>query len=207
MDVEEIRCFQHCERDQNILCFSIPHQCPVCGHDTRTTQLRIPPYVIQSPFTDAQCTQCSIVIKPTVGHFLHEFTDKSNLHIGLTDSQGTVYEYDERGVTVGDTTWNYCLRVILHSVDGVTSPDWDRILKHCVNERLWKQEYYDESLHNCFDFVLFCLRKMGLDRDIPCLIDRSLFCQQLIIPETIKAGKYISLYREIVKNGLVVQKV
>jgi hypothetical protein len=207
MEVHDIRCFQHCDREKNIVCFNVPLICPLCDKDLTKSRLRIPPYIIETPFIMAEHSSCSLVIKPTVGHFLSDFTDSSNLHIGLTDSDGKVHEFDERGITVGDRSWTHCLCVKILDDNDQLEEEWDTSLVKFINDRLWKKEFYQENSHNCYDFVVRFLRHLGLDRHYSCLVDRSIFCEKMIVPVTHRAGKYISLYRQIQKSGLVIQKV
>ncbi|XP_045199596.2 MKRN2 opposite strand protein-like [Mercenaria mercenaria] len=205
MELGEIRCFQHCDRKQNILCFIVPIICPLCGQDLTQSRLRIPPYIIESPFTEADITQCSLVIKPTIGHFLYDFSNNSNLHIGLTDSSGNVYEFDERGVTVGDKTWTHCLSIKILDEHEQLENKWDHSLEQFANEKLWKKECYDENSQNCFDFVLHFLQCFELDRQYSCLVDKSVFCEKMILPATRRAGKYITLYKQIEESQVVIQ--
>ena len=51
----------------------------------------------------AQDHPCCIVIKPTKGDFLHDYQNRNNLHIGLTNSKGFVVEYDSQGLHRFDT--------------------------------------------------------------------------------------------------------
>lgn len=68
--VQDVKCFQHCDRHRNIFCFSLPVVCPLCGEDVAITPCRIPPYVVPSPLRDARYHSCSVIIKPTIGTFL-----------------------------------------------------------------------------------------------------------------------------------------
>lgn len=208
MGEQAIKCFQHCTREKNILCFTIPLVCPLCSQDTVTTAMRIPPFIIDSPFVSAYSTQCCVVIKPTRGSFLEDFTNQSNLHVGVTNSRGVVYEFDERGITVGAKDWNQCIRirVILNdSADEVMYGTWDEQLSDFVMNQCWTRTCYNEVTHNCYDFVLYFLRTQELKDVNECLSDRSSFCVSFILPKTQKAGKYISIYREIVAKCYVLQ--
>lgn len=209
MDVQEIKCFQHCDKDKNILCFMVPVICPLCGADMTKSQLRIPPYIVDSPFTDARHTSSSLVIKPTMGHFLYDFDNGSNLHIGVTDSNGCVYEFDERGVTIGDNRWGHCLSLntFVSNYRETFEEEWDKTLQEFAKDVRWRKERYDQNLHNCYDFVLEFLNYFGLAEQFPCLRDRSLFCKEMILPVTVKAGKYISLYRELDKCEIVIKEI
>lgn len=202
MEGKEIHCFQHCNKTKNILCFTVPPLCPLCGADTTQTEMRIPPYLIESPFTNGSYTQCAILVKPTIGHFLHSFDNSSDLHIGVTDSRGYIYEYDERGVTVGRDGWSCCLSIELSDID---MKSWDTKLSRIWTGSNWTTDMYNEVTHNCYDYVLEFLRTIGLQCVYQCLRNRVEFCQELIVPRTSKAGKYISLYRDISKDGFVVQ--
>jgi len=204
----EIRCFQHCSRDWNILCFTIPDVCPLCGHDTMTTEMRIPPYLIQSPLTDANTTQCCVVIKPTIGCFLTDYTNQSNLHIAVTNTAGVVYEFDERGVTVGGSDWTQCLRVnVLGILSETVYKKCDETLAIMAQNETWTKEKYNEFSHNCYDFVMQFLRNISNVVKTGCLESRSLFCEQVIVPVTSKAGKYISMYRTVATDGYIIQRV
>lgn len=207
MEDKPIKCFQHCARATNILCFSVPQICPLCREDVTLTPCRIPPYCITSPFVAAGDTQCCLVIKPTVGNFLRDFGNSSNLHVGLTDSKGVVHEFDENGLTIGGSNWCQCVSVKLIQVTQEIVQQWDRGLQEFVLSSAWSKERYHEDRNNCYDFVIEFLRHLGLDRLYPCLSDRLVFCRELILPRTHKAGQYISLYREILKKGFVCQKV
>lgn len=204
MEGKDIRCFQHCDRKKNILCFSVPQICPLCGGDTTQTEMRIPPYLIESPFTDARYSQCSILVKPTIGHFLYSFDNSSDLHIGVSNSSGVVYEFDERGVVVGGDNWSCCLTVDLQNID---TELWDKEIEIFGNERKWSAYSYNEAFLNCYDFVIGFLRSFGLESVYPCLRDKLEFCEKMILPVTSRAGKYISLYRTIEASGYVIQHI
>ena len=207
METPDIRCFQHCDRQKNVLCFSVPKLCPICDRGTSESAMRIPPYLIESPFTDGSYTQCAILVKPTIGHFLFDFSNQSDLHISLTNSRGQIYEFDKRGVTVGRNDWSCCLSVYLECTDSSNMEMWDSTLDKFRTEHTWRMDRYDESTHNCYDFVIGFLRDSGVQRMYPCLKDKVAFCEEMIVPVTTRAGKYISLYRTISTDGYVIQNV
>ena len=56
------------------------------------------------------------------GNFLVDYTNRSNLHIAITDSQGEVVEFDESGVRKDRTeNWNQCLVVNLQETDAMVA--------------------------------------------------------------------------------------
>jgi len=158
----------------------------------------------------------SIVIKPTKGNFLVDYTNRSNLHIAITDSQGEVVEFDESGVRKDRTEdWNQCLVVNLQETepmvaDMVQDPDWGEYWDLCLENTLqahdWGMESYHVDENNCFTFVLAFLRMLNQHPFTGWASSKVSFCQKLILPKTVLAGKYIMLFRKLKENkGLVVQ--
>ncbi|OWF38857.1 MKRN2 opposite strand protein-like [Mizuhopecten yessoensis] len=208
-DETTVRCFQHCDRTQNILCFSVPQICPLCGRDTRESASRIPPYVLPSPFVQACHRPFSIIIKPTLGTFLQNYTDTSNLHIGLTDSQGVTFDYDEDGVNINTPGWDQCVAIemIQSSGDKDLSLEWDTNLRQESRSDRWTKYRYHEDIYNCFDFVIQFLWQLGLHHVNHSLRSKSALCEELVVKHTRRAGQYISMYRQILTHGYLCQMV
>jgi len=98
----DIICVEHCE--QKIFAVgSFPGTCSQCHINLKDCDLKIPPFSVPTPFSRAQDHPCCIVIKPTKGDFLHDYQNRNNLHIGLTNSKGFVVEYDSQGLHRFDT--------------------------------------------------------------------------------------------------------
>ncbi|KAK6167975.1 hypothetical protein SNE40_021889 [Patella caerulea] len=201
----ELRCFQHCDRSTNIICFDVPEHCPLCGKNTSETESRIPPYILPSPIAAAVKWPRSLVLKPTDGDFLCDFTKTSNLHIGVTDSTGTVYDFDEYGLHVG-SPWLRCIQVPVLSPGDIDISDWDNILFHYAKPNNWTQTRYHEMNNNCFDFVLGFLRSIPHLATIPSLSNKRTFCDDFVVRKTMKISQYISLYKQVLQNGSVCQK-
>ena len=66
----KLRCFQHCRKDTDLVCFRLPERCPLCGEDTAMTPCRIPPYILPSPFVSSGAAPRSVVVRPTNGTFI-----------------------------------------------------------------------------------------------------------------------------------------
>ena len=64
---------------------------------------------------------------------------------------------------------------------------------------------YSEGSHNCYDFVLEFLLSVDLDREYPSIRQRTQFIQDLIIPKTSQAAKYISIFRKVAQDKVVIQ--
>ncbi|XP_076451699.1 MKRN2 opposite strand protein-like [Babylonia areolata] len=206
----DLKCFQHCDRRANILCCSVPPVCPLCHHDTHTTPMRIPPYVLPSPFVASHQAACSIVLKPTSGDFIRHYTDTADLHIGVTDSSGCCHDFDEEGLHVGNM-WPQCVALPMRTQtegmgrEAVTST-WDQVLAQFADPQVWTVHRYHESDCNCFDFVLQFLQFVGLQRMIGerVITSKQVFCQEFLQQNTSKAARYVSLYRQVMKEGCVV---
>ncbi len=77
------------------------------------------------------------MIKPTKGDFLLDYQNRSNLHIGITDSKGSVVEYDVEGIHADRSQeWGRC--VVLDGLssafgkDVVEDPDWPEYWDICL---------------------------------------------------------------------------
>lgn len=210
-----ILCVEHCGKRVFSLA-ALPACCPICEVSLLDCQLKIPPFAVPSPFKKAVDFPCSIVIKPTKGNFLDDYTNKSNLHIAVTDSQGNVAEFDREGLRRDGTyQWDNCLVLDLPGADPsvmdmVQDPDWGEYWDLCLNQTAEKQsftkEMYSEEDNNCLNFVLdflISLNQTPFTGWAQCKVE---FCQRLILPKTVMAGKYIMLYRKVIENdGVIVQ--
>lgn len=196
--------FNIVKKNNNILCFMVPAICPLCGDDVLTTPSRIPPYIIPCPLVNAKNHPCSVIIKPTIGTFLQNYTNQSDLHVGVTDSSGCTYDFNENGINIG-LSWQQCVVIQMLNDDYNLKSRWDSVLKQISRSPAWHQTRYDEQRHNCFDFVLTFLQSCDLQRSMPAIQNKHTFCQEIIIKQTHKAAVYISLYRKIQQNGFLIQ--
>ncbi|KAK3745958.1 hypothetical protein RRG08_057758 [Elysia crispata] len=184
----KLRCFQHCRKDTDLVCFRLPERCPLCGEDTAMTPCRIPPYILPSPFVSSGAAPRSVVVRPTNGTFISHYSSVCDLHIGLTDGSGRVTEFDERGLTVG-SLWSQCLVVLTCPSHQSSQPaarvsppsipsdppdcgpqTWDLALNQLAAAQrqgsLWESDRYNEQTWNCFDLVLFFLTLLKQDHHL-----------------------------------------
>ncbi|XP_067658799.1 MKRN2 opposite strand protein-like [Haliotis asinina] len=208
MDIDEdgLRCFQHCRRDVNIICFCVPRVCPLCGGHTDRTESRIPPYPLPYPFITSSSVSSGIVLRPTLGDFLRHYTPQADLHIGLTDSTGCVHDFDEEGLHIGNT-WPQCVQVRLAPDLQIDASPWDQCLAQFADRSSWGSHSYHEQDNNCFDFVLRFLHKLNLHYHVPALLNKTDFATMLVAPSTTRAAKFVSLYRQVKAAGYVCQTV
>ncbi|GLH11807.1 hypothetical protein R5R35_013506 [Gryllus longicercus] len=187
-------CFQHC--GSKVFCFDLPPECPTCNKYLTNERFQIPPFRVPYPFVRASQHPCSIVIRPTVGDFLNDYLNSMDLHIGITNSDGDVVEFDKDGLRQqGSDMWEQCL-----SVPGVSGPwteHWDATLQDLIKEGHWIASRYDERHLNCYAFVLAFLQKVQCGELSEAAVSRTTFCERFIVPRTTAAGKYISLYRKL----------
>jgi len=199
-----IFCLEHC-KGQKIFSFRIPPCCTYCGTGLNDCILRIPPFRLPSPFRDAKMCPCSIVLKPTKGDFLTDYKNSDNLHIGVTNSSGVVYEYDMNGLTFHKTSnWKRCLAIKDFNKDkdfGSWSQYWDFTLDVVSgHQEQWARTRYDEDRHNCYSFVLAFLKALQVQELSSFARDRRMFCEKYILPKTASAAKYITLYRKLMSE-------
>ncbi|XP_074593935.1 MKRN2 opposite strand protein [Brevipalpus obovatus] len=201
----KIFCFQHCEPNTKVFCFRVPDSCPLCSASIATTNPISPPFLIPFPFTHPRNSTSSIIIRPTEGDFLNHYRNSADLHIGLTDSKGNVYEFDRNGMHVGtrNRMWNNCLNIPVLDQNNKTWQDyWDHTLKTLIQMPIWRAENYNEDDNNCYTFVITFLRLLLIKDLKPSLASKTQFCKDFIVPRTKNAAKYIALYRKISREGV-----
>ncbi|KAK7093648.1 hypothetical protein V1264_007355 [Littorina saxatilis] len=190
------------------MCCCVPLVCPLCRQDTSVTPMRIPPYILPSPFIASNKARCSIVLKPTLGDFVRNYTHTADLHIGVTDSRGCCHDFDEEGFHVGGI-WQQCLAIPMVTQTslqgGLTPSSWDHSLGIFADPNNWTVQRYHERDRNCFDFVLQFLCYAGLQQVLghKVLADKEVFCHEFLQQRTHKASQYVNLYRRVLNEGYV----
>ncbi|CAH1977401.1 unnamed protein product [Acanthoscelides obtectus] len=163
-----ILCFQHC--GPKIFCFSLPQNCPICGGNVDVGDFSV------LPFSD--------------------YFNSTDLHIGVTTSEGTIVEFDRHGLRQHRSDqWGQCL--LLEQVANSWSEHWDATLNRVCQQSCWSAKDYDEDRHNCYSFVLRFLEALDYGSLSACARSRTEFCEKYVVPRTTSAGKYISLYRKL----------
>ncbi|XP_047471320.1 MKRN2 opposite strand protein-like isoform X2 [Penaeus chinensis] len=171
-----IVCYQHCEG--RLFSFSLPSSCYLCGADLSVEPLTCPPF--------------------------SDYRSSNDLHIGVTDSEGRVFEYDHEGLHSDYTSsWTQSLAVSVISdpatgrLDPVWLEYWDFTLHTMAQDPTWAEDRYDETSFNCYSFVLEFLKKLGPPGIKTKGLSKTSLCEQLLVPHTTAAAKYISLYRKL----------
>ncbi|XP_066915643.1 MKRN2 opposite strand protein-like [Clytia hemisphaerica] len=198
-----IKLFKHCDPDIFIFCFQIPHHCPFCKKEI--ISYLVPPCVVPSPLNENEKPKAySIVIKPTNGSFMSDYQENDDLHIGITNLYGDVFNFDSVGVQKEKEGWDECACIVLIK-DGSPSDEekewmkkWNKCLSSSLKDTQWTKERYDENQLNCYDYVIRMLSKIQ-GREM----NKQDFVQDHILPTTKKVAKYLKLHKSILwsENG------
>ncbi|XP_029038611.1 MKRN2 opposite strand protein [Osmia bicornis bicornis] len=189
-----IICFQHC-CPKNIFCKNVPETCPIC--QMYITKYIVDPFVVPYPYINAAHQSTSIVVRPSQGNFLNDYHIANDLHIGITNSEGIVFEYDKEGIIINDwSKWINCIALTI--VPSCWEDHWNETLKIMLKDSKWKSENYDENSMNCFNFVLeFIYNLQYMDMKF---ISKECMCNKLILPKIQEAIKYNSLFKKLQIN-------
>lgn len=147
--------YEHCAA----VLFAFEHtvvRCPAC----RAT----PDLVRTHPVPVSPAKPRCIVVRPT-GRPFRAYTPGCLLHVGLTDSRGSVYHFDEGGLHERDK-WPEALCV---PVDGAHLSDaqWDaELASHVTIEKMrpGASQRYHSLANNCYDFALRFLNLLAYER-------------------------------------------
>ena len=197
-----VRCFQHCD-NRNILCFDVPSKCPLCGASL-PSPMRVPPFRITSPFSHSTDAANAFVVCPAEGSYSDCELSLDDLHVGITDSKGIVYHYNDNGINIDDHGWTEVISVRFPSAD-VQPQHWDSILLELAKQSKWTAEQYNEATNNCFTFALNFLARAGVIKTQPQLMTATEFCHQYVMQVLDKASNYIKLVKTISKEGCLIQ--
>ncbi|XP_049718789.1 MKRN2 opposite strand protein isoform X1 [Elephas maximus indicus] len=194
--------FNHCQK--YIYSFSVPECCPLCRRDVGSRKLEEAPISISNPFINGHQEKCSFLLRPTQGTFLREYDGRSDLHVGITNTSGVVYNYNVQGIHRDEAGWEQSISIPLLQPNMYGLMDqWDKYLEEFSNSGAWLPHRYEEDHHNCYNYTLTfincILSTEGMER-----LDKTDFIEKYVLPRTRKASKYITLYRAIEEHGFYV---
>lgn len=97
--------------------------------------------------------------------FCSHYQNAADLHIGLTDSKGEVYEFDRSGLHLGTKTalWSQCLAVpIVTELDLMWKEYWDYTLKVNLDSKINREDndHFANLLNQLLKQVKACFRKL-----------------------------------------------
>ncbi|XP_072296166.1 MKRN2 opposite strand protein-like [Eucyclogobius newberryi] len=188
---------------RQIFCFSVPDTCPCCGEELKGARLTDAPVSLPRPLSNAHKSRCSLVIAPAESNANREFDGAADLHTGISNTKGLVYNYTSGGVRRDPEGWEEAVVVPLVRPDMFHLLDrWDQYLERfCQNsswDPLWTR--FDDQTHNCFsfclDFVNLVLELLGQSRQT-----RESFIQSHILPQMKRLWKHSAIYRRLEREG------
>ncbi|XP_058807788.1 MKRN2 opposite strand protein [Phymastichus coffea] len=199
---DSIICFKHCT-SASIFCKKIPQECPICKNNL--SALPLDPVIIPYPLTNVVDNQscCCLVIKPTEGCFLCDYSINDDLHIGVTNSRSDVIEYDKSGLVKCDNhMWKNCVAIQLIPISWQIF--WDEMLSIVCNDSNWHTANYNELKYNCFTFVISFLKNINYPS--AKFTSKEDLCKILILPKIQSVLKYSTVYRHLVSKDFYIQE-
>ncbi|XP_041835962.1 MKRN2 opposite strand protein-like [Melanotaenia boesemani] len=192
--------FSHCEKE--IFCFSVPEECPSCGEELRGSRLQEAPVSLPSPFTDGHKTSCCLLVAPAHNNLNRDFDGMSDLHTGISNTKGVVYNYTQDGVRRDQSGWERCVSVPLVRPDMFhLLAQWDQYLDRFCNGPMWDPAWhrFHEEKHNCFSFCLHFVNGV-LEVEGRSSLSRDDFTRSFILPKMRRVSKYTTLLQHIQKH-------
>ncbi|XP_053988266.1 MKRN2 opposite strand protein [Hylaeus anthracinus] len=189
-----ILCFRHC-CNKSIFCKSVPKICPIC--QSSIANYNTEPFLIPYPYTNAIYQPAAVVVRPSQGNFLNEYSILNDLHIGITNSQGIVHEYDKQGIIINDhSKWTDCIALKITPI--CWDYHWDETLQAILKDNKWRSDNYDEVTMNCFNFVIEFINNLQYMNMI--FISKENMCDKLILAKIQEAVKYNSVFKSLEHN-------
>ncbi|XP_008288883.1 putative uncharacterized protein C3orf83 [Stegastes partitus] len=131
----------HCQKE--IFCFSLPDECPSCGEELRGSRLQEAPVSLPSPFTDGHKSSCCLLVAPAHDNLHRDFDGTSDLHTGISNTKGVVYNYTRGGVRRDQSGWERCISVPLVRPDMFhLLAQWDQYLDRFSDGPMWDPAWH-----------------------------------------------------------------
>ncbi|XP_076233438.1 MKRN2 opposite strand protein-like [Calliopsis andreniformis] len=193
-----IICFSHCN-SKNVFCKSVPERCPLCR--SYIIDYKVEPFAIPYPYKNAVYHPSSLVIRPSQGNFLNDYNILDDLHIGITNSEGIVFEYDIGGIIVNNHS-KWTNSIILKIIPLSWESHWDKTLEKMLKDVKWTFENYDEISMNCFSFVIEFLNNLQYIN--MRFVNKEDICNKLILSKIQDAVKYNSIFKKLKNNDYLI---
>ncbi|NWI72622.1 MKROS protein, partial [Dryoscopus gambensis] len=133
-----------------------------------------------------------------------DYDGHSDLHVGITNSKGVVYNYDREGVHRAASGWEQCISVPLVQPDmPELLQQWDELLEEFSLEEAWLPHRYEEQQHNCYTFALAFVNRVRRGRGRQPL-SKAQFTERFLIPRTREASRYLTLHRELARSDFYI---
>uniref|UniRef100_A0A4X2L4V6 MKRN2 opposite strand n=2 Tax=Vombatus ursinus TaxID=29139 RepID=A0A4X2L4V6_VOMUR len=194
--------FRHCGRD--VYCFRVPDLCPMCRQPVSFRKLDEAPVSIATPLIQGHQEQCVFLLRPTRGTFLRDYDGNADLHVGITNTRGIVYNYNEQGVHRDEVGWEQSISIPLLQPNMFGLMDqWDKYLEEFSATDAWSPNRYEEHCHNCYTYALTFINYI-LTAEGKHQLDKDEFTEKFVVPKARRASKYITLYRAVEEHGFYI---
>lgn len=130
--------------------------------------------------------------------YFRHYSCSKNLHIGVTNSCGKVFEYDSNGFQ-NHKTEEWGQSIIIYKSSEAWSKQWDDTLASFQSNVNWCSDNYEENNFNCFTFVIEFLRQLNC-RELEDFVDKEKFCEKFVLPKIVSTNEYITIYRNVKRN-------
>ncbi|GAA6233085.1 MKRN2 opposite strand protein-like [Lates japonicus] len=205
MEFRDLLRFRHCGRTVYTLHGPAGLRCPVCGLAVRLGLMEAP-IRIQTPFRDGHRTTCCFLITSRHGAAGFSEENESELHVGISNSEGVVFSYTESGVQRQQQGWELSIVVPLvapsnNSLSFRTL--WDEQLETYSRLKTWMADRFQEQREFgscCYGFALsFINHVMRPEGSQP--ISRERFTCWYVLPRMEMTSRYLSVYQHICQHG------
>ncbi|XP_066414102.1 MKRN2 opposite strand protein [Molothrus aeneus] len=187
-----------------LYCRRAPPRCPACGGDLRGAGLAAAPVRLDCPFRHGHRQHRAFLVRPTRGTFLDGYDGHCDLHVGISSSQGVVYNYDQEGVHRDGRGWEQCISIPLVQPDmWELLQHWDSLLEEFSLEQAWLPHRYEEQQHNCFTFALAFINRVRQGRGGPAL-SKAEFTERFLLARSRDAARYLRLQQQLAHSDVYV---
>ena len=183
--------YEHCGTVAFLFAPSASPACSVCQSPAQRIGLHEVPV--------APAVKRAIVVRPT-GRSFRAYAPGCLLHVGVTDSRGAVFHFDERGLHEADKGWSEALSI---SVEMPYSDErWDADLaSHVTIEKLRITLHrYQQLSNNCYDFVLRFLNLLSYEQRADWTKEQ--LARKLIAKPIEAVEAFIYVQEEISRKGI-----
>ncbi|NXQ56495.1 MKROS protein, partial [Anthoscopus minutus] len=126
-----------------------------------------------------------------------DYDGHCDLHVGITNSKGVVYNYDQEGVHRAGSGWEQCISIPLVQPDmWELLQQWDNLLEEFSLEEAWLPHRYQEQQHNCFTFALAFVNRVRQSRGREPL-SKAQFTESFLLPHSREASRYLTLQQQL----------
>ncbi|XP_030920626.1 MKRN2 opposite strand protein [Geospiza fortis] len=128
----------------------------------------------------------------------------SDLHVGISSSQGVVYNYDQEGVHRDGRGWEQCISIPLVQPDmWELLQHWDNLLEEFSLEEAWLPHRYEEQQHNCYTFALMFINRVRQGRGGAAL-SKAEFTERFLLARSREAARYLRLQQQLAHSDVYI---